>query len=252
VSAARGIVRTALYVVDEALGRAKLRGATSIGSGVRIFGWPRVANEGDLTVGARVTIVASPAPVEILVAPGARLVIGDGALLESGASIRVRGTVSIGSGARIGAGCIVDDDGPGARQISIGDGAWMEDQTVLLQGANLAPGSVLERASRSPEATARGASPSGRAENAAELAVDVDRRVRAVLGRLVAGASSVEARTRLTSIKGWDSLAALRVLVALEKEFSVVLPHHLFTQDPSLETVTPVIVASVARQANPG
>jgi acyl carrier protein len=234
-----------MRVLDGVRARSAFRAATRVGDGVRVFGWPRVANEGELVIGRGATFVAKPAPVDILVAPGGRLVIGNGALIESGAAIRVKGRVSIGDGARVGVGCIIDDDGPSAGEIVIGDGAWVEDHAVLLQSARLSAGSFVARAA--PPAH-HGASSSPSSPDADRLALEVDGRVRAVLARLVLGASNVDRTTDLTEVKGWDSLAALRVLVALEKEFAVVLPHQLLAKSPSLETVTPVIMARVSGQ----
>jgi acyl carrier protein len=69
---------------------------------------------------------------------------------------------------------------------------------------------------------------------------------------VVAGTSGVDAKAELTTVRGWDSLAALRALVALEKEFSVVLPITLFAERPSVASVAPVIAASVAKTAGIG
>jgi acyl carrier protein len=78
------------------------------------------------------------------------------------------------------------------------------------------------------------------------MALDVDRRIRGVLERIVRAAAEVDSASNLAQVKGWDSLAALRVLVALEREFGIVLPHHLFGLHPTIESVTPVILAGVA------
>jgi acyl carrier protein/acetyltransferase-like isoleucine patch superfamily enzyme len=251
----RTVAQGAVQALDAIRSRVALREATSVGRGVRVFGRPRVANDGELVVGDRVVLVSAPAPVDLLVAPGASLIIRDRALIESGASIRARGRVHIGRGARVGAGCILDDDGDDATGIYVGEGAWLEDGAVLLGGANVAPGSVVDRfALRAAQDHARPQGAPKRAANGeAELDPDdVDRRVRAVLGRLIFGAADIERSANLNQVKGWDSLAALRVLVALEKEFAVVLPHQLFARHPSLEAATPVILASVARRAELG
>ncbi|HEV3192168.1 MAG TPA: hypothetical protein VGY54_16765, partial [Polyangiaceae bacterium] len=87
----RTLARAAEQALDSARSRIALRDATRVGRGVRVFGWPRVANEGELTIGDRVSIVSRPSAVELLVAPGASVLIGDRALVESGAVIRARG-----------------------------------------------------------------------------------------------------------------------------------------------------------------
>jgi acetyltransferase-like isoleucine patch superfamily enzyme/acyl carrier protein len=242
----RAFGRFAVGALDEVRSRVAFRSAARLGRHIRLFGWPRVANEGELVIGSGVSLVSTPSPVNLVVAPGGSLVIGDRALIESGAAIRARGRVTIGSSARVGAGCIVDDDGAEASEISIGDGAWVEEGAVLLAGTRVAPGSVFRRgpadAGRAPRSSDAPHSSDG-ASHDAEL------RVRAVLGRLVPGASSVDRTASLSQMKGWDSLAALRTLVALEKEFAVMLPHQLFARHPTLESVMPVILASISKHA---
>lgn len=253
---ARGFAQAAVRALDGLRSRVALREATSVGDDVRVFGWPRVANEGELVVGGGVAFVSSPSPVELLVAPGGSLVIGDGALIESGVAIRARGRIRIGSGARIGAGCIIDDDGPDMQDISVADRAWIEDGAVLLGGAQVPAGAVLERGvissapPRSPPPSSRRSPPPSL--NGGGAALDVDRRLRAVLARLIAGAAAVDQSTNLTHLRGWDSLSALRVLVALEKEFEVVLPSQLFAHDASIDSIAPVISASIAKHAEAG
>jgi len=248
------LARAAAQALDEARSRLALQGATRVGVGVRVFGRPHVTNHGELTIGRHVALVSRPSPVELLVSSGGTLVLGEGALVESGASIRVRARVVIGAGARIGAGCIVDDEASNPSSVVVGEGAWIDEGVVLVAGANVPAGAHVEREvlrDAAANATSSRAHRSDRAEGTAASSAeveDVDRRVRAVLGRLVSGASSLDARTSFADVKGWDSLAALRVLVSLEKEFSVVLPAHLFAQHPTLEAVVPAILTNVAKR----
>jgi acyl carrier protein len=235
----RRFVETVAGALDEAKTRFALRGATRVGAGTRVFGWPRLANQGELAIGRAVVLVSTPAPITLVVAPGASLVIGDGALIESGATLRVRGRVTVGARARIGVGCILDDDGPG-QDIVVNEGAWIEDGVVLLGGGVVAPNAVVKRERSLSEG------PGGDAASAAtpEAAGVVDRRVRTVVSRVVSAANGVDAQTDLAGVKGWDSLAALRVLVALEKEFAVSLPTDLLANHPTLESIMPWVMSS--------
>jgi acyl carrier protein len=252
----RSLSRLAIESLEEALGRVSLRGATGVGPGTRVFGWPRVENQGELLVGRDVTFVATPAAIELRVLPGASLVIGARALIESGVLIRAVGAVRIGRGVRIGAGCVIDGEAPGgdpyAGGVSIGEGAWLENGVILHGGAEVPPGTVIRPeisafAPRSPRSEGQGFSD----EHASgEGEADFDRRLRAVLSRVVAATSTVEPDAELTTVRGWDSLAALRALVALEREFSIVLPVNLFAERPSLAAVKPIIAARVARHAS--
>ncbi|HXX68477.1 MAG TPA: phosphopantetheine-binding protein [Polyangiaceae bacterium] len=241
--------RTALRLLDAGRARIALDGATHIGGDVRVLGWMRVINEGELVVGRGAAFVSRPAPIELRVAPGARLIIGDQALLESGATVRARGRIEIGPEARLGAGCVVDDDGPDGHEISIGAGAWIENGVVLLGGSIVAAGSVVGRA---PEVDAAedGRSPFGRSTDSSRdpRTRNVETRVRAVISRVVRGADGIDPGDCFVEVTGWDSLAALRALVALEKEFAIVLPSQLFTKQSSLASVTSTIAARLARR----
>jgi acyl carrier protein len=253
VSLVRAIARVAGRAADDARSRLAFGGASRVGGGVRLFGWPRVSCEGTLVIGRDVVFVSSPAPIELLVARGATLVIGDGTLVESGATLRAGHSVVIGRRARIGAGCVVDDDGsePG---ITVADEAWIEDGAVLLAGASVARGQVVPRGAIVGDRAdgASGVEVAAQAstvdDEAARAARDrVEERVRAVMARVVPAASTAEWGADLRLSKGWDSLAALRVLVALEKEFGVSLPYDLFTQQPRLASVTPYVLGRDAR-----
>jgi acyl carrier protein len=225
--------------------RLALSGATSVGAGVRVFGWPQISCDGEFVVGDGVVFVSSPAPIEIVVPRGGRLAIGDGSLIEGGAILRARHRVTIGIHARIGVGCIVDDDGRLPEEIIVRDRAWIEDGAVLLGGARVAAGVTVSKGS---VVGGSGAAPaSARTANDDHAARVIEQRVRAVIVRVVPSASLVEKGADLRACKGWDSLAALRALVALEKEFAVTLPHDLFSQEPRLDSAIPLILAATAR-----
>jgi acyl carrier protein/acetyltransferase-like isoleucine patch superfamily enzyme len=250
MSLVRALARVAGRAADGARSRLAFGGASRVGDGVRLFGWPRVSCEGTLVIGRDVVFVSSPAPIELLVARGATLVIGDGTLVESGATLRAGHSVVIGRRARIGAGCVVDDDGaePG---ITVADEAWIEDGAVLLGGASVAGGQVVPRGAivgdraGGVEVAVEAATADDEVAGAARDRVE--ERVRAVMARVVPAAATAEWAADLRLSKGWDSLAALRVLVALEKEFGVSLPYDLFTQQPRLASVAPYVLGRDAR-----
>jgi len=247
MSLVRLLARAAGRAADGARSRIAFGGASRVGAGVHLFGWPRVSCEGTLVIGRDVVFVSSPAPIELLVARGATLVIGDGTLLESGATLRAARSVVIGRRARIGAGCVVDDDGADDG-IAVADEAWIEDGAVLLGGASIADGQVVPRGAIVGERADAGEAASQATAAVDEAARDrVEERVRAVMARVVPAASTAEWGTDLRLSKGWDSLAALRVLVALEKEFGVSLPYDLFTQQPRLASVAPYVLGRDAR-----
>ena len=238
----RALGAVASRAIDGLRNRLLLGGATSVGAGVRIFGRPRVFCEGELVIGPGVVFVSSPAPVQLLVGRGAKLVIGAGTLLESGVTVRTRRSVTIGNEARIGVGCVLDDDGPSPAEIAVQDRAWLEDGAILLAGAQIAARSIVPRGAvvgaTSTQVSAVTHNGSARA---------VEDRIRGVIARILPSASGVEKGIDFRLLSGWDSLAALRIVVALEKEFAVALPYDLFSGRPCLESVTPLLLASGPR-----
>jgi acyl carrier protein len=240
----RALAQSLSGALDNVKARAALRGATRVGSGVRVFGWPRVACDGHLSIGSSTVLISTPAPVQLLVAAGASLTIGAGVVIESGATLRVHGRVQIGDGVRIGVGCIVDDDGAEPREIVVLDGAWIEDGGVLLGGTTVAAWSVV----RQGEVAIPSMAPTSAGPLSGERVRALDDRIREVIAGVVPAAAAVERNAELTLVRGWDSLAALRILVALEKEFSVSLPYDLFTREATLESVTPLIASCAAEK----
>jgi acyl carrier protein len=229
---AKAVAKAVLRAADAAHARLALAGAARVEAGVRVLGWPSVVSEGELIVERDVVLVARPSPVEILLARGARVVVGAGSVLESGASLRARRRIVIGRNVRVGAGCIIDDDGPKDDGIEIGEDAWLEDGAIVVGGARVAARArVGARAAASATSLTpllvKEASPIGGGDDA----------VRQIVGRVLPGALETRSDADLRHIPGWDSLAALRILVALEKEFRVTLPQDLFATGRSLESV---------------
>ena len=115
--------------------------------------------------------------------------------------------------------------------IEIGDGAVIEsgavirahDHVVIPAGARIAAGSIID-----DEVV--------RVEDAPAASNAIDR-VREILASVVEAAEHADAGTDVRTLAGWDSLAALRVIVSLEKELGVVLPHDLFTEPRTLASL---------------
>jgi acyl carrier protein len=208
----RALARIGMRVIDAVQSHVALAGAARIEAGVRVFGFPDVTCHGELLVGQGAVLVSTPVPIRLVVDPGARLVIGAGSLVERGAMLRAHRSLVVGRNVRVGAGCVIDDQiGDGI----VADGTWLED------------------ADRDANANQ---------DDAGALVGAIEERIRSVVGRVVPSASDAEESEDLRLFKEWDSLAALRVLVALEREFRVALPHDLFTREPRLASVTPLIL----------
>jgi acyl carrier protein len=212
---------------------------------VHVVGRPVISNQGTLEIAGRVTLLAQPAAIQLVTEPGGSLVIREGAFLDTGVTIRACRRVEIGKNAYVGAFCLIDDGGAsksgGAQPITIGEGAWVEEGATLLPGAVVAPGARI----------AGGAVVGGR-EQSPPPPVPLRRRtadaehvarVRSTITKIVRAAEGVPLDAELTRLKGWDSLAALRVLVALETEFKLVFPSDFFATSCNLGSVSEFVTS---------
>ncbi|HEY2369378.1 MAG TPA: phosphopantetheine-binding protein [Polyangiaceae bacterium] len=115
--------------------------------------------------------------------------------------------------------------------IEIGDGAIIEsgavirahDHVVIAPGARIAAGTIID-----DEVAA--------AEEVAVSSTALDR-VRAIVAGVVTAAEEAGSGTDVRTLVGWDSLTALRVIVSLEKELGVTLPHDLFAEPRTLASL---------------
>lgn len=115
--------------------------------------------------------------------------------------------------------------------IEIGDGAVIEsgaiirahDHVVIPAGAKIAAGSIID-----DEVIVEDVAP------ATGTSIG---RVREIVSSVVEAARDAGAAIDLRTLEGWDSLAALRVIVSLEKELDVVLPHDLFAEPRTLASL---------------
>lgn len=123
---------------------------------------------GRLTVGRGVRLDAGRAPIELHVADGAQIILGDEVVVEGGTSIEARESVVIGDRARIRAYCKILDNHfhplhgdraqpPPSDPVTVGPGADLGERCVVLPGARLPPGAVVGplRVVRAPPAAAR-------------------------------------------------------------------------------------------------
>ena len=123
--------------------------------------------------------------------------------------------------------------------IDIGAGAIIEsgaiirarERVVIPAGARVAAGAIIDDEVKDVEDAAA----------ASGTAID---RVRAIVADVIASAEDAGAATDVRTLEGWDSLAALRVIVSLEKELGVTLPHDLFAEPHTLASLAALASAT--------
>jgi acetyltransferase-like isoleucine patch superfamily enzyme len=141
------------YAWELASARWYLRGVSAVGPHARTLGRPRIDNEGTLALGAHVLLRSVNVPVELAVAPGATLAIGDGCRLNYGCSIAATQEVRIGRHVRIGTYVTIADNDfhdlhrralrPPARPVIIEDHVWIGGKASITKGVRIGTGAVV-------------------------------------------------------------------------------------------------------------
>jgi acetyltransferase-like isoleucine patch superfamily enzyme len=112
----------------------------------------RVENEGRLAVGERARFVSAEARTLLQVRPGAKLVIGARALINSGVTITAASLVLIGDDVKIGSFAAITDSGGHeveggggvkVEQVIIEDNVWIGRGAFILPGVKVGANSVV-------------------------------------------------------------------------------------------------------------
>lgn len=135
--------------------RGHLRGIDHLGARVRLRGRPYVTARGRISIGERVQLVSTLAPLELVAEEGATLEIGAGTLLNFGCSLVAVERVSIGERCLIGPHCIIQDtafhrveperrlEHPKPVPITIGDNVWLGARVIVMPGVTVGADSAV-------------------------------------------------------------------------------------------------------------
>ena len=235
-----------------------LRGCDAIGEDVRLVGRPSIRNRGRLDIGRGTVICSHPVAAELVTGADGALLIGRGVTLGYGCSIIAEGLITIGDGTRIGPFamvCDVEDDGSSGwrrserpivigRDVRVGNKVTLLPGTYIPDGAEIAAGSVVSGTFEPEGIASRGAAANSSGAPtvpASDVSQRVARLVSVVFNRIGAAPPSLE----LEAISGWGAGSALRLLLAVEKEFGMTIPDEEWLAIRSLGD----LVAAVERRA---
>ncbi len=146
-----------LLNVGPALVRARwhLRSAASLGEKVRLWGTPAIYNFGTLIIGNKVRLVSTVATLELNVAKGGRLEIGDNVYINYGCSIGATESIRIGANCSLGCHVIMMDNDfhgleperrnevPPSAPIVLEKDVWLGVRVTVLRGVTIGEGSVV-------------------------------------------------------------------------------------------------------------
>jgi len=211
----------------------RLRSANRVGKGAVVLGRPFISNEGEIVIGRGLHLCSRPVQSHLVAKGDGRIEIGDDVFISYGAAISAESAVIIGDRTRLGPFVVVMDSDfhvAGDRNaraestpVKIGRDVVVGSRVTVLRGADIGDGARVQGGSVVSGTVAAGAVVGGvpaRAlvEHGAHEA-DVPRLVQRVLGLSVLPQSQDGPK----EIPVWDSLGTLKLLLALEEAFGVVL-----------------------------
>jgi acetyltransferase-like isoleucine patch superfamily enzyme len=223
--------------VDVALTTRRLHGCTSVGARPQLRGKPYVLNFGELAIGDDFQLVSTPIRSHIFVSKGGRMRIGHRANIGAGAALSCLGQVDIDDDVTLGDYVmLMDSDFHVAedktvdatpRPVRLGRGARLGHRVVVLPGSTVGRGAVVRSGSvvsgEVPENAVVEGNPArppiDRTGPSREVSEEVPRLVMLVLGL----PAIPDLNAGPGQIAQWDSLGALRLIVALEESLGVAL-----------------------------
>jgi acetyltransferase-like isoleucine patch superfamily enzyme/acyl carrier protein len=261
----RSVDEDAMYTlrrfVEEKRVALLLRKCASVGKGCRIEGaptikcWPRA----QITIGARFHFSSSPETSHLVAGEGAQIQFGDDVWIGYGASLSANRHLSIGDGTKLGPFVTImdtdfhvagDRSAPPAatpiligREVSIGTGVTILRGTTIGDGARVGPCSVVSGLVP-PGVTVAGVPARERGSMHGESG-DVSVVVMQTLG--LPAPPALEDGPR--DVPGWDSLGALKLLLALEDVFGVAIEQDELVLVRSVRDLESLVERALARRA---
>jgi acetyltransferase-like isoleucine patch superfamily enzyme/acyl carrier protein len=264
VTDARALMRSLL---DERWARASLRVCDEVGLGARVDGWPTVRNSGTIRLGRSFRFSSSPSPSHLVCGPGAAIDVGDDVTIAHGAAIAVFAGLTIGAGTSIGPfAAIMDTDFHvvGKREtnappepIAIGPRVRIGAHVTILRGSRIEEGAVVDAGSVVVGKVGAGVRVSGvpareAVRHEAHGGGSVADSILGVVSRSLGLARPPSSNDGPATIPQWDSLGGLRLLLALEDAFGVVLPEDEVLRVTTVGDLTGLVGRAVARASSVG
>ena len=262
------VVRGASRAWARAMNVRALRRVDKIGAGFVFSGAPHFENLGSIEIGDDVAISSVPVQSHFVTGPGASLRIGSRVTIGAGAALTVHARVEIEDDARLGDGVVIMDTDFHATKdqgsasptepVFIGAGARIGDRVTVLKGARIGRGARVAADSvvtcEIPDgASARGVParifegpPRSTADGDAPAPDAVRTRVAAIVAATF-HVESVSLDDGPSAIRGWDSLGGLRLLVALEDGFGIIIPEAMLARAKTVRALADDVAALIAR-----
>ncbi len=237
-----------------------LLGSSRVGDSATLDGHPTIDNRGRIEIGARFYLASLPVGSHLVTGPRASLTIGDDVAIGHGAAIASFERVEIGSGTRIAPFVVLMDtdfhvagdcsERHETSPVTIGQNVRIASRVTILRGAHIGAGAFVAAGSVVSGDVPAGARVAGVPALVKAPAVveggpahlDVPLVVMRTLGL-----PAVPALDRgPADIPEWDSLGALKLLLALEDAFGVSLAEDEMARVASVADLASMVTHALA------
>lgn len=147
------VSKASAYAGALALAPWRLREITSRGAGTRVVGRPRIENHGTIHLGDNVLLRSVTIPLELYATDGAVITIGDGCIINSGASLAATRSITLGRRVFVGTLAFIMDSNfhdvedrsvhPPGKPVVLEDDVWVGVKATILQGVRIGRGAVV-------------------------------------------------------------------------------------------------------------
>jgi acetyltransferase-like isoleucine patch superfamily enzyme/acyl carrier protein len=242
--------------LDRWMSRRRLRAATRVGTGARVQGHADIGGGGKITIGDRFFLLSRPTRSHMFAAPGASITIGDGVQISYGAALAAHRSIDIGSNTVFGPFVVIMDNdfhkvgdrnsAGEAAPVRIGSNVTIGARVTILRGATIGDNARVLSGSMVSGAVPEGATVGG--VPARVIAGDAAAGSRDIIG-LVQSVLGLAERPRPEDgpehIEAWDSLGALRLLLAIEEAYGISLDEYEMRAANTITLISDIVEAKL-------
>jgi len=214
----------------------RLREATRVGPRAKVVGRPYISDRGQLEIGADFHLQSSPALSHLVAMAGGTIRIGDRVHISHGAAISAQLEVSIGDDTEIGSYVVVMDSDfhaigdrmvvPPPLAVQIGKRVVIGHRVTVLRGSSIGDDARIASGSVVSGHVAAGTSVAGvpaRPLTERNSGAEGEGGVLTLAMKVFRLPAPPNPGDGPDSIPGWDSLGALKLVLAIEDSFGVTL-----------------------------
>lgn len=241
-----------------------LRECNAVGARPRLLGKPQLVNGGRLEIGDDFVMSSSPVQSHLIVGAGGVARIGHRVRIEFGAALSCQNGLEIEDDVIIGPFVMIMDSdfhvagdaetAPEAKAVRIGARARIGHRAVILPGSQIGADAVVEPCAVVSGHVAAGARVSGNPARPVGATLSppesgVELSVPELVQRTLGLAELPDEASGPSNIPQWDSLGALRLILALEEAYEITLSEEELKAVTSVGALSALVDRARRRQA---